>query len=116
MRGILIAAVALLLPSCTNVDAIRTSWHGRGVDDLIASWGPPSARYAQEGGGQYLVYRAKRPEITYQGGDTSSGLLVFRCVASFKTDGRGVIVSSDQEGSIGGCARLLKDKPSAPLS
>ena len=95
------------------MDSIRTSWHGRGVDDLIASWGPPSARYDQQGGGQYLVYREKRPTMTYQGGDTSSGLLVFRCVASFKTDERGVIVSSDQEGSIGGCTRLLKDKLAA---
>ena len=115
MRAVLSAVVLVLfVVGCAEVDVVRTSWHGRNVDELIASWGPPSASYDQEGGGRYLVYRAKQPTITYQGGDTSSGLLVFRCVTSFKSNRDGVIVSSEAEGSIGGCTRLLKDRPAAP--
>lgn len=114
MRGYLgFLLAASVLAGCAGGETVRTSWHGRNVAELITSWGPPSASYDQDDGGRYVLYRLKDEHLRYQGGDTSKALFAFRCVASFKTDGKGVIVSSDEEGSIGGCTRLLRDRPGA---
>ena len=112
--GYLTVAILALLGGCAGTGGVPATWHGRTEAELVGRWGAPAARYDQAGGGHYLIYRAKQPELTYHSGGSPSSLLVWRCVTSFRTDANGIIVSSDQEGSFGGCRRLVGQDLAAP--
>lgn len=104
-------AAAFALSACADPDAIRSSWHGRLALDLADAWGPPTNKGLDERGAQTVIYRFKREDATLQTETGSKSLLGSRCTVVFQADARGVISSSKQDGSLGGCTRLLSDKP-----
>lgn len=54
-----LAVASTLLCGCvttSQMNAKMKSWEGNNVNDLIASWGPPSSTMSDGNGGQILIY------------------------------------------------------------
>ena len=82
MRNFLLLMGMLVLSGCATTEGykkVANSWVGSHVDNLIASWGPPSNSYPLSTGGQVLQYSTQRsvqvggityavPQTTYENG------------------------------------------------
>jgi hypothetical protein len=56
-----VPVLAFSLVGCTNqIDKSLESWVGHDVNELIASWGPPSRSFSDGKGGQIFVYTETR--------------------------------------------------------
>lgn len=69
-RTACIALAALLLAACTSLDEEMASWIGQPREELIATWGVPTAETPDGGGGTILIYETttsttSRPFATY---------------------------------------------------
>ena len=96
-----------LMTGCASKDIAR-SWVGKKVDDLIYSWGPPSAAHEFGDGRNTLKFSHHR----IGGGPLGSQSLY--CNVIFASDEHGIIQTVDIDGNIGGCNRLLGGKSAAP--
>ena len=66
--------IAVLLCSCntpSKMNALLSSWEGKNVNDLIASWGPPTQTMSDGSGGQILIYDQSRT-IVLPGSSTTT--------------------------------------------
>ncbi len=100
MRNALCLLVVLIVTGCASPEIVK-SWEGADVDNLIMAWGGPDRDYRLPNGGRELTYSHQR---LHQG--TS-----LYCKATFRASPQGVITSAAYSGNIGGCNRLLWDKP-----
>jgi hypothetical protein len=66
MRRLVICCLPLILVAgCAGrVNKVMQSWENVHYSDLIMSWGPPQAVYADGQGGRILVYTAQRQWVT----------------------------------------------------
>lgn len=77
---LLISMAAILLSGCASVENYRLatrSWTGANVNDLVASWGPPSSQYKTPGNGgrhHYILYSYRQvgTNPTYTTGGTTT--------------------------------------------
>jgi hypothetical protein len=53
------------------MNELMSSWDGKNVNDLIASWGPPSQTMSDGNGGQILIYDQSRT-IVLPGSSTTT--------------------------------------------
>jgi hypothetical protein len=61
MRKLSLLALALLLTGCpAQISKSLASWEGHNVNELLASWGPPSQVFSDGKGGQVFVYSETR--------------------------------------------------------
>ena len=104
MRRIpLILFIVGLSAGCASDENAR-SWVGKQVDDLIYSWGPPAAFHELSDGRKSLKFSHHR---------LGNGLSYY-CNVTFGADDHSVIRTVAIDGNIGGCNRLLGEKPAAP--
>lgn len=99
LRTLAVGAM-LALAACAlqpRVDA----WQGRSVDELVATWGPPSRSATLQNGQQVLSYS----HTSYFAG------MSYECNVVFVADPAGRIFDAKMAGSHGGCSRLLDSKP-----
>lgn len=99
----MIAITLIALAGCASFEAKMSDWHGRKVNDLIFSWGPPTTVQRMSDGRQI---------ITYSGGHTISGT-TYDCKVWFFVDADETIIKSDGEGTLGGCNRFFSGRKSA---
>jgi hypothetical protein len=57
--GYIISLCLVLCAGCTterDINAIMNSWKGSKIDDVIASWGPPSQVIDDSNGGRIMIW------------------------------------------------------------
>ncbi len=101
-RSTLLFMMGLLAASCAAFEGERITgaWKGHHIDDLILDWGPPAALYETADGRRTATFSHSRFVAANQ----------YYCNATFGTDAKGIIVTAQVDGNLGGCNRFFSDK------
>lgn len=93
-RATLLLTVALMT-GCASMDTVMSSWVGRSIDDVTATWGVPESRINRTDGGATYTW------TTF----SSNQYGVHQCRQSFVTDPSGTIISW----SYSGCSKFVRN-------
>ncbi len=74
LKLVLLSIIICSLAGCvtsSKMNEVMSSWMGHNVNDLIASWGPPSTVLSDGNGGQILAYDQSRQFVTQGSSSTT---------------------------------------------
>ena len=99
----------LALAGCANAPQVAASWHGQRLDDLVATWGPPTASYQMEDGRRLVSWSDSL--VTYAPVSGTFAPIRHECEVRFvaERDGR-IVQSSVRDSGFGGCNHLLENR------
>lgn len=102
LRLAVLLVSATLVASCAAFEGerITDAWKGHHIDDLTLDWGPPAARYEAADGRRTATFSHSRVITGTQ----------YYCNATFGTDARGIIVTAEVDGNLGGCNVFFSNK------
>jgi hypothetical protein len=84
-----------------DYEKILRSWVGHDIDELVASWGPPSEKYTFKNGESVFTWRNTSNSVSrsMNGAFHSETVTTHWCKTTFTTNAEGIIISWQWEGN-----------------
>jgi hypothetical protein len=94
-------------------DARANAWIGHKMEDLIRSWGPPTAMATLSDGTKIADWTYSRTGAGFGqkvGGTIITHRAQYECIARITADAAGTVTAAKVTGNLGGCNSLFRDK------